>query len=519
MRLMMAMCVTGVLGLAAFTGTTATAAATDSPIRVSNGDPYASCTLGAESGTVSPGGEVEPQVSIDPSSHARFVAVYQQDRWTDGGAKGLVASYSTDGGRTIGESPLPLSACAPGGLPYERASDAWVSTGPDGTVYAVGLQLDRKDPATGVGATTSYDGGKTWSYPTDLIANPQAEFSNDKPSVTADPLRPGTAYAVWDRLDFGSNHDLLIGVAYISITHDGGHTWSPARAFFTPDANQIALGNEIVVDPTTGTLYDAFNLRTFGSPTSTTIESATYDVVRSTDGGQSWSAPVVAANDTSITANDVDPNTGASLRTGGGLPSFAIDPVTGRLYLVYEGSDFTAGTTAQVQLVGSDDGGRSWSAPVLVNGAPGIEALTPSVAVDDGGTVAVTYYDLRDLRPGNTTTLPTSTWITYSPRGGQQFGHERRLAPDFDGLLAPNAGAPMLGDYEGLAAAGDLFQTLFMVTNTAQPADPSDLVTTTNVDPYQGSTAARTGQTTPVPAYARHPATSRRTRVDAIRSQ
>jgi hypothetical protein len=157
---------------------------------VSQGDPYASCTLGAGSGTAAPSGEVEPQVSVDPSNHATFVAVYQQDRWTDGGAKGLVASYSTDGGRTIGESPLPLSACAPGGLPYERASDAWVSTGPDGTVYAVGLQLDQKDPATGVGATTSYDGGKTWSYPTELIADPQAEFSNDSPRSPPIPSGP-----------------------------------------------------------------------------------------------------------------------------------------------------------------------------------------------------------------------------------------------------------------------------------------------------------------------------------------
>jgi hypothetical protein len=516
---MMAMGVTGLLGLAALTGTPAAAATAGSPVRVSIGDPFASCTLGAGSGTASPSGEVEPQVSVDPANHAKVVAVYQQDRWTNGGAKGLVASYSTDGGQTIGESPLPLSACAPGGLPYERASDAWVSTGPDGTVYAVGLQLNRKDAATGVGATTSYDGGKTWSYPTDLIADSQAEFSNDKPSVTADPHRPGTAYAVWDRLDFGQNNDKLISPAYISITHDGGHTWSPARAFFTPNANQITIGNEIVVDPKTGTLYDAFNLRTFSSPTSTTIASATYDVVRSTDGGQSWSAPVVAANDTSLTANDVDPNTGASLRTGGGLPSFAIDPVTGQQYLVYEGSDFTAGKVAQAQLVGSADGGQSWSAPVLVNGAPGVEALTPNVAVDDSGTVAVTYYDLRDLQPGNTTTLPTSTWITYSLRGGQQFGNERRLAPDFDGLLAPNAGSPMLGDYEGLAAGGDLFQTSFMVTNTGQPADPSDIVTTTNADPYQGPTAARPMRTTPAPVHATPPATSRHTRADTIRSQ
>ena len=48
----------------------------------------------------------------------------------------------------------------------------------------------------------------------------------------------------------------------------------------------------------------------------------------------------------------------------------------------------------------STDGGRSWTAPRRINGAPKALAFTPAVAVAADGTVGVSYYDLRDLRPG-----------------------------------------------------------------------------------------------------------------------
>ena len=45
-----------------------------------------------------PNSEIEPRSTIDPS--ATIVGEYQQDRWSDGGARGLVASVSHDGGAT-----------------------------------------------------------------------------------------------------------------------------------------------------------------------------------------------------------------------------------------------------------------------------------------------------------------------------------------------------------------------------------------------------------------------------------
>ena len=52
-------------------------------------------------------------------------------------------------------------------------------------------------------ASVSKDGGLTWASPRTIIANnePTLQFFNDKESVTANPIKAGVAYAVWDRLE------------------------------------------------------------------------------------------------------------------------------------------------------------------------------------------------------------------------------------------------------------------------------------------------------------------------------
>src|SRR6266700_8347310 len=146
--------------------------AAPSVVTVSGPSPYGSCTIGGP-GTNYKNAEVEPWVSANPTNSQNIVGVWQQDRWSNGGAHGLVAGFSLDGGATWGESSLPFSTCAPGaivdpftGTPYDRASDPWVSIGPDGTAYTVGLLATESTVSgnndTGVAAATSGNGGKTW---------------------------------------------------------------------------------------------------------------------------------------------------------------------------------------------------------------------------------------------------------------------------------------------------------------------------------------------------------------------
>lgn len=44
--------------------------------------------------------EVEPFVAVDPRNPNHLVATWQQDRWTNGGARALMTAASFDGGRS-----------------------------------------------------------------------------------------------------------------------------------------------------------------------------------------------------------------------------------------------------------------------------------------------------------------------------------------------------------------------------------------------------------------------------------
>src|SRR5215468_10647845 len=52
--------------------------------------------------------EVEPYVAVNPADTRNVIGVWQQDRWSDGGAHGLVAGFSTNGGKSFTESSLPF---------------------------------------------------------------------------------------------------------------------------------------------------------------------------------------------------------------------------------------------------------------------------------------------------------------------------------------------------------------------------------------------------------------------------
>lgn len=125
-------------------------------IAVSGPSPFRTCTLVAPvynpSSMMIADSEVEPSLAVSPQDPNVLIGVYQQDRWSGGQARGIVASVSQDGGKTWRQVPLPLSECGRGSVPAPRAGDPWVSIGPDGTAYAIAT-------GTGIAVTESGDGG------------------------------------------------------------------------------------------------------------------------------------------------------------------------------------------------------------------------------------------------------------------------------------------------------------------------------------------------------------------------
>ena len=462
------------------------------PINVASGpSPYASCTADAGTGTIYVNAEVEPQLAVNPTNHSNVIAAWQQDRWSNGGAHGLVAGYSFDGGTTWGETTLPFSRCAPGGAPYNRASDPWVSIGPDGMAYANAISFEAASNRNAVLAATSSDGGQTWTNLKTVVAYETngGQFSTDKNSITANPVQAGVAYSVWDTLisktDRPDDHphtSAYTGPAYFSRTTDGGKTWSTPQVIFATDQQNQTIGNIIVADPRNGgnTIYD------FASwivhPNSAANTQTVAAVVKSTDGGLTWGVPVAIAQMQFVGVRD--PNTGQGIRTGDIIPDPAIDPATGQLYMVWQqASQFKRGNTKtsddEIVITTSTNGGQSWTTPKVINTYTGLPAFTPVVEVNSSGTVGVTYYDFRNLTPDNTTTLPTDYWFVSSSDNGATFGNEQHVAGSFDMLTAPNARGFFVGDYQGLAASGSGFVAGFVQANDGNTTNRTDVFATT----------------------------------------
>jgi hypothetical protein len=490
-----------VLGLAAGGGVAAAPAHADTlgpltPMSAGR-SPFASCTAdkpAQQAGTVHPNSEVEPWVDADPRNARNLVAGWQQDRWSNSGARGLAVGYSRDGGRTWKTTiPPKLSQCSGG--KFQRATDPWVSFAADGTVHLMSLSTDEDRPDGGNGrhamlATRSTDGGRSWGDPITLIEDDDPQVLNDKNALTADPTNPSFAYAVWHRLrDFRLPEAAKGGGAlgawrrarflrslaaeaapvyfegptWLARTTNGGRSWEAARPIFDPGRNAQTFANQVVVPPD-GRVMVFFTEVTPGGVSRLAVLS-------SFDKGRTFARrPTYIATMSYSDSGTITPDEGAPVRDGAMLFDVAVDRKSSALHVVWQDTRFRG--IDQVAFARSINGGRTWSRPVRVDKTPASanrlreQAFLPSVVVGAGGEVVATYYDFRH---DDGAAERTDHWAVRCRRACQKaasWGDELRLtARSFDMLEAPVARGHFLGDYMGLVAAGRTVHAVFAIAD------------------------------------------------------
>jgi hypothetical protein len=458
--------------------------------------------------------EVESHLADDPTDASTLAGAWQQDRWNDGGSHGNVHAYSHDGGATWTVSSPKFSRCAGGTAAsavagtnpldprpsdYQRATDPWVSYGPTGRLHAIAIGFDNSTPRNAILAAYSDDDGATWKAPRELrFDNPRALGNNfnDKETLTADPTNANLVYATWQRIVAPSekssakayeNSASFNSDTWFARSTNGGESWETARSIYDPGQFQQTIGNQVEVLPD-GTLINGFN-RIQAISNRNKQRGYNVEVIRSTDKGQTWSAPIHVNRLLVADVTDPDPSapcpdpaeTGACpVRTGDIIPDFAVDRSTnavtrGNLYAVWMDSRYQGGAHNDIVLARSTNGGLSWGDPVVVDHTPaGVDAFTATVDVDGTGRVAVSYYDFRNEVLGDGV-LSTDFWITHSHDGGATFADENRLtAASFDMRTAPYARGYFVGDYTGLSHYGVRFDSLWVGANTGDLANRTD---------------------------------------------
>jgi len=285
-----------------------------------------------------------------------------------------------------------------------------------------------------VTVSTSSDGGVTWAPAVVVDSGFGCDLSNtqlfnDKEWIVTDnnPTSPfyGRTYLTWTKF-ISASGSFQSSPIFESHSDDGGKHWTKAHeisganpAICTFQVSGPAgrcdedQGSAPTVGPD-GTVYVGFeNEQNRALWESGEVFDDQYLLVKSTDGGATWSSPsfVVGLEDGSrdypLNADDRQTLTGYQMRVWsvGALVASPRAPENGRLALVF--SDNRSGThdsanpvtNSDVFLMTSTNGGASWSGPMQVDSSP-TDQWFPWVDINPtNGTIGVLYNDRRVADP------------------------------------------------------------------------------------------------------------------------
>jgi hypothetical protein len=358
------------------------------------------------------------------------------------------AYLSIDGGQSwVAKSTDPdnLGTLIPGvehltGGPYGGGGDPAVAFDSRGHVFFAGLGFNRSDPASGVEVSkgTIVGDSLTWSQPSWVTQTNNKAAFNDKEWVAADhysasPFRD-RVYVSYTRFIFSASGNYVQSPIFSSFSSDGGQTFS--NPISISQNAHYGQGSRPVVAPD-GSVYIFWDGSTRLAATNSIY------MVKSTDGGVTWSSPSAVAP-----LQDIGTLKDTKFRVNS-YPAVAAGP-DGSLYTTWTSSTKDTATTydpssfcayaaaeparchAQAVYSKSIDGGATWSAPDAVPGTainrlavgyPGSAGTTlsppaaspadsvfPAVSVSSTGNVYFSSYVADVVSPWQSCTK-------YDPKG------------------------------------------------------------------------------------------------------
>ena len=411
----------------------------------------------------------EEWVAVNPTDPKNIVAS-QNDSKLNGNSTGV--DFSTDGGRHWGDSVLSVRRntlpAAPGGVwSWDAYSDPAHAFDSQGNLYYTALGFDF--------AQDGYDALLVWKsnsclkgsvmhapgsgscdpFSPPLNANSVAVRSNfdnqslsdDKELMAADtwPNSPyrDSVYITWTIFDFSCGGGYCESPIYFAKSTDGGVDWSAPMVIsgkstewchhgdlfnraLDPNACNFSQGSDPVVGPD-GTIYVVFNNGNTTKDAAQGFGVAQQLLVKSTDGGNTWSDPVRVGRDFALQPFSVPGNRIPScplfrqcLPPNGyrmnDYPAMGIDATSGKLAVFW--SDFRNGGPCatdptfgvpvvpctnhnqDVVVATSSDGGATWGGTRVVSTTSGGGSQPEAQwqawgGVGGNGALFAGYYDRR----------------------------------------------------------------------------------------------------------------------------
>ena len=410
----------------------------------------------------------ETPIAIDPANPQNMITGANDWNYNDGCAVNATFDGGTTWTPTLPNGFLPgitsftNDPAVAGTGSYDAGGDPTIAFSPDGTVaYYVCQAFDFTSPFDiALLLNRSYDGGRTWqssglSQISTFNGNGTTTGSNgkfpDHENLWVDPTN-GNVYVTWAEFS-GNSHSPV----YVAVSHDQGATWT---------LNKITAGNvrnnqdQRIVTDASGTAYLVFDNGVQGGK-GTVLYAA-----KSTNGGDSWSAPVQFAsltNPVCLFPPDCFNISGGQFRAGGSYPAPAFDNAHDRLDVLI--ADIR-GPYAQMFIYSLKPDLTLDFTKAVPGGAFG-DRFMGELSAAPNGRLDASFWD----RSYSGNRLVDLTYATSSD-GGRTWRQARVTPTGYDpsqwGVPAGTGFRPFIGDYNGIASTN----TLAAMTWTGV-ADPS----------------------------------------------
>jgi hypothetical protein len=394
--------------------------------------------------TATPNGQHATQVEPDAvAAGSRIVSTFQVGRYFGGSAGAIGYSTSTNAGRTwqAGLVPGITQATSPPG-PSTAASDPVVAYDAlHGRWLIATLVNTQAESALFINGSLD---GLTWEPPVRAItypSRPQAGTLLDKEWITCDS-QPTSPF-------FGRCYLAYTDIAHagganlgIQSSTDGGLTWS-APVLLPVDADSVSPAVQPVVRPS-GELVIVF------------FEDGVVQAVRSNDGAATF-APRERVSALTFHQRPVRPT---RLR-GFSLPTATVDGA-GNVYAAWPDCRFRSRCRADDIVWSRSAGPGRWTRPRRVPLGPlGARQFTlPDLAADPASRgsrarLALTYYTLNSADCTESNCL-LNVYLVTSRTAGARWSRPRRLNPRPMRLtwIAQTNSGRMVGDYMGTVFSG-----------------------------------------------------------------